>query len=264
MASPSSHPPLSSRDIIPGSIGGLISLLTALLAPEQLSTSARVALGVGVLVVLALGYGIYRLMSGQRKLRDQLNESQRQLNESQRNLEDKLNEAFPTLDYRVNKDRGIFLKGDNIPSVVLRVESVHRLIDDIVVLIPKENQNEALYEAGKRMGETFSVDLERAATAHLINYEDRNKRLKFWEEFDANAGMGRFDFSKYDAHTGRGRIILHNSFLSRHRSNTVMDHLMAGYFAGALNVLYEPRVDVQPCQDELRPHSRMEFEVSPQ
>ncbi len=164
-------------------------------------------------------------------------------------------------DTRQDRHSGALYKGE-IRNVSLRAATLHTLIDGLVHAVPSNRRTDLLHRIGVTVGATWSQDLldefrryegsNWAAVAH-----DTKGIMRRWAEYDASAGMGRFDFDELDD-TGCGAVVLENSCLSRLPSTWPLDHFMAGYIEGTLRALLESDVSVNLVDPstEVRPSSR--------
>ncbi len=167
-------------------------------------------------------------------------------------------------DTRQDRHSGALYKGE-IRNVSLRAATLHTLVDGLVHAVPSNRRTDLLHRIGVTVGAAWSQDLldelrryegsNWAAVAH-----DAKAIMRRWADYDASAGMSRFDFHELDDldDTGCRMVTLENSWLSRMPSIWPLDHCMAGYIEGTLRALLGSDVSVTLMEPstEVRPSSR--------
>lgn len=163
--------------------------------------------------------------------------------------------------YRDDRNTGILMKSD-IQNVALRVSTMHRIIEGLTRAIPSAKQRDALYECGCSVGASWIADFHHELPKLQIDPDDIPRQLLKWSEYDATAGMGRFTIA-VDPSTGKGLVLLANSFLSRSQSSFPLNYWFAGYLAGSLNKLLEQDLKVELLDHTSSISTVTLFEVMP-
>ena len=138
------------------------------------------------------------------------------------------------LDYRFDKEMGILYKGD-VRNVSLRCETLARLFTKIR---NEKNGVQILKIAGKEIGKNF---FSKFSSEILMKDLTPEEKIKRWIEYDASAGMGRFEVE------GKTIIRVHNSFnvCECYQEKKPICHFLEGYFEGVLCQLYGDNISVK-------------------
>lgn len=144
--------------------------------------------------------------------------------------------------YRDDRETGILYKG-RIENVALRVSTIHLIIDQLTRAIPEDDRQNALYDCGYLVGQSWVGDFHKQLPRLEIARTDILHQLLKWSEYDATAGMGRLTIA-VDPKKGEGLVALSNSFLSRSQASFPLNWWFAGYLAGSLTKLLETTVYV--------------------
>jgi hypothetical protein len=150
-------------------------------------------------------------------------------------------------DVRQESASGTLFK-TRIRNVSLRVSTIHQIINDLVHAVPASERDDILRKIGSSIGTSWSQDLVNQfylVTNQNASEDNLEDILRLWADYDASAGMGRFDFSNFDITNYHGEIVLENSFLSRAPSDWPLNELIAGYLQGSLQALTGAPISVR-------------------
>lgn len=244
---PSSGSQLSSVEI--ATLAGTIALpAVAYFLLPAVPESKRVIVGLALGFLALVGFAIYIV----RSLRREIRRSTTELKASTQSLAEVITER--------STDHGLgILRMGNIRNVSLRAATVHRLIENVLVYVPEERRLEAMTEAGRKVGLNWGEDFLRELELHSA-LGTLKERLIQWSDYDAEAGLGRIEFSL--SNDGIGSIIVRHGFLSTQDAVFPLDYFFVGYFEGTLRYLLSKPVVVELLRASTTRHEESIFSVS--
>ena len=134
-----------------------------------------------------------------------------------------------TLKYRYIIDQGILEKGleeKAVRNVSLRAETLAIFFDALKNGLLWDSYYKLAKDAGKQVGKNFVKELER-----ILGHKPT---IKEWFEYDATAGMGRFEMNDE-----KNAIIVKNSFTAyKTKSKIPVCCFLEGYFEGILSEIF--------------------------
>ncbi len=148
-----------------------------------------------------------------------------------------------------------------VRNVSLRAATVHKLVNELIDAVPKTKQVTTLHQAGKEIGRDWGrTFLEECKRTHVaVNTIDQ--KLELWSSYDAQAGMGRIDFSISEV--GHGSVTLSYGFLSDSDSVVPLDYFFEGYLEGALEEVLKKQLKVELKNPLTHSHDEATFIVAP-
>lgn len=204
--------------------GGLIvPVVTALFFPAiPKNLRVPVGLGIGILVILAAILYVARIL--------------------RREISGRNEDLLRTLAAgRVDETAGKMWRG-SITNVTLRSATIHTLVDRLIRDVPVTRREAALYEAGREVGASWGKDFDAECSRKGLDLRaDLEQALSLWAGYDANVGMGRYDFDL--GPSGAGEVRVTNSFLSDQAACFPLNHWFAGYFAGTIEQLLGQQIE---------------------
>lgn len=153
--------------------------------------------------------------------------------------------------------------------MALRVEAVHTILNNLIVLIPESQRKSTLYELGYKVGESWAREFlkEYALVGYGTVGENYPTLFEQWSYYDATAGFGRFTFA-VSHKDPKGTVLLYNSALSRTKSYFPLNHYFSGYIAGTINTLWAKErafrgrsVVVELCAPSVQAEKIVAFDV---
>lgn len=207
--------------------------------PKNLRVPAGVAVGTAVVALLAIWIA--------RSFRNEIAKSTTHL-------------AGLLAGYSTDDYSGSLFKGA-LRNVSLRVSTVHRVLETIVGAVPPDERKSVLYAAGYAVGLSWGRDFKAETRRTGMDEHSLEAQLQLWSDYDASAGMGRFEFM-LSSH-GYGEVILRNGFLSQEEGSCPLDHFFSGYLAGTLQELLGTSVRVDLEELILERHDEASFRVEP-
>lgn len=134
----------------------------------------------------------------------------------------------------------------NTRNVALRTKTIQTLLDHFK---NSPDYHDNLRAASKDVGITFGEDIKRELIEKkLYPYSDLNKRIKRWEEYDSDTGMGKFSLSEINVRNNHisGQLRIKNAFTSADRINGQNSCLFfEGYLEGVFKEFVGVEVDVK-------------------
>lgn len=136
-------------------------------------------------------------------------------------------------DFIVNASTGVLTKGVD-RNIAIREDSFEAILDAIA---DHDSAIQAsLVAVGLKTGQSWGQQLVHLCE-HKFDAEEIVDRFAIWQKYDAEAGLGRFEFDRLSP-DGVGMITLRNSILSGKSHNEVpLDYFFEGYVRGTLAAL---------------------------
>ncbi len=155
---------------------------------------------------------------------------------------------------------GIMHKGA-IRNVSLRVATIHTIFDKLVSNIPENNRIESLKEVGLYIGHDWGRDFVNECRRVHAALNTLDKKLALWSEYDATAGLGKFEFTI--ATDGHGIVTLNSGFLSDFDAVAPLDYFFEGYLEGTLEEILSTSLVVNLNSPSTSRHEQSTFRVYP-
>ncbi len=145
-----------------------------------------------------------------------------------------------------NEKQGTLLYGKKrIRNVAIRLESISKLLDGLLIGIPTQEKHKRFRDAGIEVANNFSQDFMDEILEEKKEYNGK-ELLSLWAKYDSDVGWGAFNFDLSETDL-IGMVTIKNTFLcyKKRPKDIARCGFLEGYIEGMLNNIFEKSVKVK-------------------